>query len=207
MHGGDQGPARHHALEAAKLFRGNDDHLIMAMRGHMLRTLATHPADEFAAAGLGVLQDPSPVCPSATWVFRDRLAGIDVVNLLIVTRLVRGWTGFRCAGIRIRHWQRGSGRLRRARLPAQEHARDRPDSPQQTQSGRPLATHWHAGSAPQGGTPRQDAALAPWREDDGADALLGNSWPPARSIVWVRLLRSRPLHVSRRCLCVRKCLP
>jgi hypothetical protein len=44
------------ALESAEFFGGNDDHLVAAMHGYMLRPFATNLAHELAEARLGILQ-------------------------------------------------------------------------------------------------------------------------------------------------------
>ena len=46
------------ALEASKLFGGNDDDFIAAMDGDVLRPLAAHQPHQLTEARLGVLKQP-----------------------------------------------------------------------------------------------------------------------------------------------------
>ena len=58
LHRGDQRVAGAIALEAAELFRRDDDDFIAAVHGDMLRPLAADTPHQFAETRLGVLQQP-----------------------------------------------------------------------------------------------------------------------------------------------------
>jgi len=60
---GDQDFSGQIAVEAAKLFRRNDDHFVTPT--HVLRAFAAHAPHQLAAARLGMLQQPGARAPSA----------------------------------------------------------------------------------------------------------------------------------------------
>jgi len=46
------------AFEAAEFLSSDDDYLVASVHGHMLRAFAADFADQFAEAGLGILEQP-----------------------------------------------------------------------------------------------------------------------------------------------------
>ena len=58
LHGGNERLSGEIALEAAKLFRGNDHHFVTPVHRYVLRSFTVDAPHQFAKACLGVLQKP-----------------------------------------------------------------------------------------------------------------------------------------------------
>jgi hypothetical protein len=68
LHGGNERLSSEIALEAAKLFRGNDHDFVTPVHRYVLRSFTVDAPHQFAKACLGILQEPVAELPAATYL-------------------------------------------------------------------------------------------------------------------------------------------